>query len=522
MRFVSSGSAFLGVDIGTGSCRVLAVNHKGEILALDKVKYPTVYPKPGWAEQDPEKIYGAMIKAIHSVTQKLTQQGFRVEVVGLSSVYHSLIALGKHNQLLTQSIIWEDLRSASEVDDIKKVKESEEFYYRTGCPIHSLYPLAKISWLRKNCPKIFSQVTKFISIKEYILLKLFDLFVIDYSVASASGLFNIHSLDWDNSILNFLEIKKSQLSKTVSTLTILRPMLHEPAKAMGLSPEVPWVIGSGDGALANLGSGIIKPGAAAVTVGTSGAVRVTRYEPKLDLQKRTWCYHVTDGRWIVSGAINNGGLVYQWLADTFFNGEKRQKQSIYNVLNALASEVPPGAQGLLFLPFLNAERSPYWNSYARGVIIGLGLQHRKQHLVRAALEGIVFGLYSIFEILEKIIGSSQEIRVSGGFVKSPIWLQILSNVFNRAINVSNTEESSALGAALLGMLAIGALTNIEDIGKIIRVRNVCKPDNELHVYYHKLYQVYKRTYWKIVDEFTALAELRHEALQSDVGERGEM
>ncbi len=224
----------------------------------------------------------------------------------------------------------------------------------------------------------------------------------------------------------------------------------------------------------------------------------------------------------MGGAINNGGLVYQWLADTFFNGEKRQKQSIYNVLNALASEVPPGAQGLLFLPFLNAERSPYWNSYARGVIIGLGLQHRKQHLVRAALEGIVFGLYSIFEILEKIIGSSQEIRVSGGFVKSPIWLQILSNVFNRAINVSNTEESSALGAALLGMLAIGALTNIEDIGKIIRVRNVCKPDNELHVYYHKLYQVYKRTYWKIVDEFTALAELRHEALQSDVGERGEI
>ncbi|GAW91946.1 gluconokinase [Calderihabitans maritimus] len=508
---MSTKSAFLGVDIGTGSCRVLAIDCKGTILTLEKVKYPTIYPYPGWAEQDPEKIYGAMIKAVRSVTQKLTEQRFTVEGVGLSSVYHSLIALGNRNQLLTRSIIWEDLRSASVATDIKKTEEAKDFYHRTGCPVHPLYPLAKIAWLRKNRPETFNQATKFISIKEYILLKLFGSLKVDYSVASASGLFNIHQLNWDDAILDFLQIKKSQLSETVSTLTVLKPMLPEPAQAMGLSPEVPWVIGSGDGALANLGSGVTSPGAAVVTVGTSGAVRVTSYEPKLDSQERTWCYHVTDGRWIVGGAINNGGLVYQWLADTFFEDEKgklEQGQSIYHVLNTLAAEVPPGAQGLIFLPFLNAERSPYWNSQARGVLLGLGLEHRKKHLVRAALEGIVFRLYSVFEILEEIVGSNEEIRVCGGFVKSPIWLQILSSVFNRKINVPNTVESSALGSALLGMVGMGVLSNIEDVRKIIQVRNVCEPDDELHLYYQKLYQVYKRIYWKMVEEFQALAELR--------------
>jgi gluconokinase len=466
----------LGIDIGTTSTKAVLFAASGEMLDQHSVGYPLLSPEPGAQEQDPEEIYQAVVQSVRTVVQRHFKGAGRTEtnsLIGLSfsAAMHSLIAVDSQGTALTNSITWADRRSAAWVNKLKQQCNAQDLYARTGTPLHPMSPLAKIVWLRHEQPDLFQRASKFISIKEYVIYKWFEQYVVDYSIANATGLFNMDKLDWDLEALTLAGITPDQLSQIVPTTHILTSMATSAATAMGLSSDIPVVIGSSDGVLANLGVGAIAPDTIAITVGTSGAVRAMIDHPQTDEQARLFCYALSEDRWVVGGATNNGGIVLRWvrehLADAEANTATLLNRDPYDILTEIAATVPAGSDGVIFHPYLAGERSPLWDANARGSFFGLSLNHTKAHLVRAVLEGIVYNLYVISLALQETTGVAKRIQATGGFARSPLWRQMLADVFDRSVTFPESYQGSSFGAAVLGLYALGRIASLDQVSGMI-------------------------------------------------------
>lgn len=450
---------YLGIDIGTTSTKTVAFDRRGTLLAKAEVSYPLLTPVPHAAEQDPQHIWQAVVQTIGQVVGELPEG----ELLGLgfSAAMHSLIAVDGSGNLLCNSITWADNRSAKWVPTVRE-RGGHDLYRRTGTPIHPMSPLVKLVWLRHERPDLFVKAAKWISIKEYICWQLFEEYAVDYAIAAATGMLNLETLQWDDLALAIAHLDPRQLSCVVPTTHCF--YLGNAAATLGIRGQTPVIIGASDGVLANLGIGAITPGNTAISIGTSGAVRTTLSQGQTDPQERLFCYPLSDRHWVVGGAVNNGGIVLRWVRDNLTPGEvataKELNRDPYELLTAIAATVAPGAEGLLFHPYLAGERSPLWDANARGSFFGLGLHHRKAHLIRAVLEGIVFNLYLVWQALETVV-PTQSIRATGGFARSPLWRQILCDVFNREVIIPNRAEGSAYGAILLARYALGDLLELE-------------------------------------------------------------
>ncbi|RXJ02045.1 gluconate kinase [Anaerobacillus alkaliphilus] len=499
----------IGLDIGTTSAKAVLFQKSGLVMAESESLYPVHHPEPSWAEQDPIVIEKAAIEAISSVIKKATIQKDQVVAIGLSSAMHSLICIDQNNEPLSPSIIWADGRS---VEQAKKLRLQTEIYLKTGTPIHPMSPLCKLVWMKENNYQPYLEASMFVSIKEFLLLRWFGEAVVDYSVASATGLFNIHTFEWDQDVLTIAGIQQNQLSRPVSPTTMCQGLHKELANQMGIHPDTPFVLGGSDGPLANLGIGAIKPGDVAITVGTSGAIRQMASNPRTDELQEIFCYAVTADRWIMGGPTNNGGIVFQWLRDVL--GQKEielattQGGNAYDLLTKLASSVTPGANGLLFLPFLNGERAPYWDANARGTLIGLTLSHKKEHMIRAGLEGVVYSLYSVGEALERLAGEPVQLFASGGFARSPLWLQIVADIFGHPVQVPESHQSSAWGAAWFALLAVGEASSLEGIKESIPMKQTFEPNQQSNKVYRELYVTYRELYMALKPHFHSLAEFQ--------------
>ena len=470
---------YLGVDIGTTSSKAVAFDETGEVMANFSFPYNMQHPNPGWSEQDPDKILNAVINAIDKVVKTLAPD--LPSFISFSAAMHSLIAIDKNGNLLTPCIIWADNRADMIAQKLRDSKEGKLFYHRSGVPIHSMSPLCKLLWLRKNEPAIFNTAFKFIGIKEYIFYKLFDDFVVDTSIASATGLLNKETLQWDEEILQYVGITSGHLSTVVAAKAIF--CYNNTFPRLSVSQQMPFVIGSSDGGLSNLGTGATRSNAMAVTVGTSGAARMVMTEPKTDSQMRTFCYHLKDNLYITGGATNNGAIVLQWLKESLL-----QTNEDYDRLFEQAEAIAPGSEGLLFLPYILGERAPIWNGNAKGVFFGLDIQHTKAHMVRASLEGVIFSLYSIVKIVAEQ-HTVTELHASGGFAKSAIWVQMLADVSNIKVVVSDTVESSALGAVMLGAEALGITADFKQ-----KILSTYQPEPKNYEVYKKRFKKFERLY----------------------------
>jgi gluconokinase len=499
----------IGLDIGTTSTKAVAFGPQGRIRGSHSVDYPLYTPHPSWAEQDPEEILQAVIDAVRHALLKAGAKADDVIALGMSTAMHSLIALDEHAHPLTRTIIWADNRSVEQAERIKRERGGFEIYRRTGTPIHPMSPLPKLLWMREQQPDLFKRAAKFVSIKEYVIHRLFGQFVVDYSIASATGLFNLERLDWDEEALELVGVRPEQLSKPVPTTHVLTGMNRERATQMGLNALTPFVVGASDGVLANLGVGAIDKGEVAVTIGTSGAIRTVVEKPLTDEQARTFCYALTDKHWVIGGPTNNGGIMLRWLRDEFAAPEievaKRLGLDPYELMIQYAEKVPAGSEGLLFLPFLSGERAPYWNANARGMFFGLSLHHKREHFIRAVLEGVIFSVFSVGVALRDLAGPAVDIRASGGFARSPFWLQILSDMLGREVLVPESHEASALGAAVMALYGIGEVDSLRVIKDWIQIRNSLKPNTANTETYLQLYYVYERIYRKLEDEFEIVA-----------------
>nr|WP_200931588.1 FGGY family carbohydrate kinase [Paenibacillus sp. Leaf72] len=502
----------IGLDIGTTSTKAVAFGPQGRIRGIHSVDYPLIYPRSLWVEQDPESLFQATITAIREVMRRSGAAANELIGIGISSAMHSLIVLDRSNKPITRSMIWADNRSTGQVKRLKEELEGEQIYLRTGTPMHPMSPLSKILWLKEEDPSCYEQAGKFIGIKEYILFRLFDRFVMDCSLASATGLFNLQKFGWDEDVLELLGIREEQLPVLVPTTEILNGLNPIWAERMGISMDTPFVIGASDGVLANLGVGAIGAGELAVTIGTSGAIRMMSDTAITDSFGRTFCYALNEQRWVIGGATSNGGIVLNWLRDKLASAEweeaARLGADIYELMIQSADRVSSGADGLLLLPFLSGERAPYWNASARGVFFGLNLQHKREHLIRAGLEGVIYSILSVGEALQEIAGPAREIRASGGFAKSPIWRQMLSDMLGRELLVPESHEASALGAAIVAMQALGHISSMDEARDWIHIAGRHEPCLDRHAIYSELFAIYTRLYERLEPEFNHISRFQ--------------
>ena len=495
----------IGLDIGTSSTKAVAFDRRGEVLTQYGIVYPILTPQPGYYEQDPDAIYHACIRSVAEVMREIADKypDEDLEGIAVSSAMHAFIAVDKAGTPLTKSIIWADRRSEAIASALRETAQGLDLYMQTGTPIHPMSVLCKIIWMKQDAEDIFKQAHKFIGIKEYLFFRLFGEYIIDHSIASTTGLFDIQKLAWYAPALSEAGISANHLSKPVSIHHISKLKDADLAAEMHVPVGTPFIIGGSDGCLANLGVGATRPGIASVTVGTSGAVRVISNSASADQKQRVFRYLLRSKEFVVGGAVNNGGVLRNWFRDTFMT-EFAQLPSDINtslLFDEVISSVNPGSDGLVFLPYLTGERAPHWDANAKGVYFGIQIQHTKAHFGRAMIEGMLFALYSVALALEETTGPIHTIYASGGLARSSVWVQILADVFNKPVFVKDTVESSAWGAVLIGLEALGITAEVTQITTQEEGDDSYLPNKEHHLIYMKNFQQFERLYEKLKDEF---------------------
>ncbi|MGB3635054.1 MAG: gluconokinase [Rubrobacteraceae bacterium] len=505
-------TAVIGVDIGTTSTKVISFHYKGNILAEESAGYSLNSPRPGRADQDPDEILEAVLDSLTKVVHATKYQGYEVAGVSFSAAMHSLLALDSNGDPLTPALIYADHRASEQATRIRKDLDGTGLHRRTGTPIHPMSPLTKILWFKEEAPDTFEATAKWISIKEYIFFRLFGEYLVDHSIASSTGMFNLENLDWDETALQVAGVSREKLSQPVSTTHVIDGMKDELADRLGLKTDTPFVVGANDGVLANLGLGATESGVVACSIGTSGAVRSVVDRPQVDEGGKLFCYALTEEKWVIGGPINNGGIALQWAVEELFPDIKEEAeergQDPHDLASEWAEEVAAGAEGVIFLPYLTGERAPYWNSDARGVFFGLSLQHGRRHLIRAVMEGVIYQMYAVQRALEEVIGEPKEIRATGGFAQSVLWRQIMADVYGREIAFPDSYESSCLGAALLGMKALNIIDSLEAANEMIRISTRHQPIEENAAVYEKLVQIFDRLYEQLEPQFTEISNLQ--------------
>ncbi len=484
----------LAVDIGTSSVRAMAFNVEGGILGRTQISYPAIRPQPYFEEQDPLLVRAATYDAIARLLSSEAFDPKRIAGLSFSSQMYSIMALDGADNPLTNSILWSDGRAEAQAAEFKRSRGAMWLYPSTGCPMNSIYPIAKLAWIRERLPEVFKNAKRFVSIKEFVTRPLTGEWTVDYSMASASGMFDIAHHCWHPDALRAAGIDASALSTPVSGTRAFRLMPDSPIAKLGLGDEVAVFLGGGDGPLANIGSGASRIGAINIDLGTSGAARCTAGAPTTDASASLWCFCLTEALWTYGGIVTNVGNSYQWLATTAVEAGGGDLDAAFNFLNRQAATVSAGSDGLLFMPYLRKARSPYWDDKLRGTLYGLTPDHGYGHVARALLEAVAYDLKTIIGLMDKRITTTPEILLTGGLSRSPIMPQLLADVLGRKIAVPEQNEGSIAGAAILGFSGLDLLDDLMfRKNTIARTHFEPNPDRELR------YQKYYRNYIRLVE-----------------------
>lgn len=476
----------IGVDLGSTNIKAIAFDDSAMPLAQSSMPC-SFLPNPDdrlRQEQDPDVIYDALLHCIGEVQKTLRG---RPAAVSLGSAMHSLIALDSKDKPLTRCISWADLRSRDLAAALRNTEPGRDLHKNTGTPIHPMSPMTKIAWLRRHQPDLFARAAMFVGIKEFIVSRLFGRKLIDYSIASATGLFDIFNYRWYRPALEYAGIDETRLPEPVDGLHMLGGLKADIAAAIALPPETPWVIGASDGCLANLGALVFNESEAVVTLGTSAALRRTSARPVDDTLGRVFNYILYRGCYITGGASNNGGNLAQWFAKSLC------AEGGYEELLAEVENIDPGAEGLLFLPFVMGERAPLWDPDVTGAFLGIRSHHGRAHFQRAVLEGMLFNLYEIAEVLASLAGPIPRLHVNGGLARSTILMQMLADVFGMPVQLNHSEEASACGAAILALMALNRLGDANTLLERQPAPRQFLPDDDRHARYREIFAQYRES-----------------------------
>jgi gluconokinase len=445
---------------------------------------------------------------LHAAAAGARERGVAVAGLSVCTALHSLLALDAQRRPLTPLVSWADGRAAGQAGRLRANGTARRLAERSGTPVHPMSPLVKLIWFREEEPETFHAAAYWAGLKEYVLGALCggDL-VVDRSVASATGLYDVRADDWWDEALGLAGIRRGQLAALVGSTDRVGGLSRSAAASTGLLAGTPVLAGAGDGPLANVGVGAVGYGVLACSIGTSGALRVTVDRPAVDPSGRLFCYALDEAHWVVGGATNNGGNVLRWMHEAL--APELPAATADRLLTELAGQSPPGAAGLLMLPYLSGERAPRWHGEPRGVYFGLTTEHRRPHLVRAGLEAVCLQLALVLRAMTQSGIEVREIRATGGFANSPLWRQMLADTLGLPVGYPESHQGSAFGAAIIGMRALGLVDSLQVAADLAPVTAVDEPSDAAAVY-ARLLPLYDELYEALDPSFTALATLAAE------------
>lgn len=457
----------LGLDLGTTATKVVAVDRGFQVIDTVERPCPLRAGRRDEAVHDPLVVLDAVVDAVRESVARKESDGYAVRGLSFSAAMHTLLGLDAAGTPLTDALSWADTRS-SEISRRIRAEHGSAPHRATGTPVHPMSPLTKLAWFAAEQPELAGTVAHWCGLKDFVLLRLTGRLVTDLSCASGTGLLDIHRRVWHRPALSIAGVPEGRLPELVEPTTVL-PLGADAARLVGLPAGLPVVAGAGDGPLANLGVGAIRPGTAALSVGTSGALRVIRDSPAVDEQCRVFCYYLADGLWVTGGAVSNAGVVAQWAAESLAGVPIAQ-------LLEEAAAVEPGAEGLIALPYLLGERAPWWDADATGALIGLRREHGRAAIARALIEGVGQQLALVRDSVLAAGGKVETVRATGGAFRAPVWADVLAAALDMPLDVTHESAGSGFGAALLGWHALGALPSLDEAARIPRPGRIVRPD----------------------------------------------
>jgi xylulokinase len=481
----------LGIDIGTGGSRAVLVDDEGGIIATTDAEHqPFTSPRPAWAEQDPADWWRACQLAIRSVVSKGGIGPDTIACVGLSGQMHGAVLLGADDQPLRPSIIWCDQRTEAECRWLDETIGRPGILGFTSNPALPNFTLTKLLWVRQHEPDTWRRVRRVLLPKDYVRLRLSGEYATDVADASGTLMLDVARRAWSRGMLEAADIEPSVLPAVFESPAICARVSPDAAALTGIPAGTPIVAGAGDQAAGATGMGITRPGTVSVTIGTSGVVFAATDRPATDPAGRlhTFCHAIPD-RWHVMGVTQAAGLSLRWFRDQLAAGVS------YDQLTSEAAATPPGADGLLWAPYLMGERTPHCDPNARAALVGLSASHGRGHIVRAILEGVAFSLRDTFSIFAEMGVPVGSVRLGGGGARSALWRQIQADVFGHAVDTTVADEGAAYGAAILAGVGIERWPTVDAAcDALVRGGATTTPRPDVMTFMNDRYERYRQLY----------------------------
>jgi len=499
----------LGLDIGTSGVKALLISLEGKIISSKTVSYPLTTPQSGWAEQSPSDWWEATVKVIRETVSNNSIDSSQIKGISLSGQMHSSVFLNEKMEVIRPAILWSDTRTSEQCQEIyTKVGGLNQLIHYVSNPALEGFTAPKILWLKENEPENYQKVKHILLPKDYIRYRLTGELFTEVSDAAGTLLFEVIKKRWSTNLLKKLEINPDLLPPVLNSFDIAGRITKPIAEKTGLKFKTPVVAGGADNACGAVGSGIIQEGRVMVSIGSSGVVLAQTDNPQPDQEGRIHLFnHACPDSWYMMGVMLSAGISYEWLEKKLFN-----RSLDYTKLDQLAEEIEPGSEGLIFLPYLYGERTPHNDADARGVYFGISGKHDQRHFVRAVLEGVTFALKDSLELIKDKGVKVKEIRAIGGGAKSRVWQQILADILGEEINLLNVEEGPALGAALIAGVGVGVYGSFaEAVNRIIKVKKTIVPRIQNADRYKQYYQLYKKLYYSLKEDFRDLKNLTNSA-----------
>ncbi|HEY2930651.1 MAG TPA: gluconokinase [Acidobacteriota bacterium] len=482
----------VALDVGTSSTRAILYDARArQIAGMDStVSHKLHNTADGGVELDTTELVDSVVLCLQELYRKTGTLARRVGAVATCTFWHSLVGVNSSGNAVTPVYLWADVRSRQAAAALRARLDEQQYHARTGCMFHHSYVPPKLVWLRHSRPDLLERAARWLSFGEYLYRQLLGTDHCSVSMASASGLFNQHTQDWDNETLRELPIERSQLPLLVGLQEELPPLAPTFAARWSSWKTTRWIPAVGDGATSNIGCGCVDENRLALMVGTSGAMRVCWQPASFEIVPGLWCYRADRKRILMGGALSNGGILIPWLRETFNLPPAPQ-------LENLISKLKPDSHGLTVLPFLLGERSPEWADHARGAISGFTLQTTPVQVAQAFLEAVACRFALIEQLLKGIVARKAQVIATGGaLLASNVWKQMMADALGRPILASEETEASSRGAALLALRALGVIDQFEDLPAAIG--REYRPNWDNHEIYQKALDRQKKMFRELV------------------------
>lgn len=503
----------IGIDVGTSATKTVLFDEKGTVIASASQEYPLYQPHNGWAEQKPEDWRDAVLTTIKTVVTASAAAKEDIQGIGLSGQMHGLVMLDEAGNVIRPSIIWCDQRTGAEVEDMLEIMPRERWIEHTANPPLTGWTAAKILWVRKHEPEHYAKCRHILLPKDYIRYILTGVFATEVSDASGMQLLDVPGRCWSKEVLDALSIDPHLLGTVYESCQVTGTLLPEIAEQTGLSTKTKVVGGAGDNAAAAVGTGIVRDGTAFTTIGTSGVVFAHTSKISIDPKGRVHtCCCAVPGAWHIMGVTQGAGLSLKWFKEQFCQDYAAQAEQegcdIYDRINADIQTIPAGSDKLIYLPYLMGERTPHLDPDCRGVFFGLSAIHTKKHLLRAVMEGVSYSLNDCNQLLKEMGVNVTQMMACGGGGKSPVWRQMLADLYQCTVKTVKQAEGPALGAAILAGVGCGIYPSVEEAcASLISEKSSTEPIEEHVKVYEAYHQLYQKLYQSLKEDYKTLASL---------------